>query len=567
MLSTLPQTVQEFMTWTWDQIAPHFDDLEHRPLTTDTLASWLADWSHLAKLVGESYARHYVATTQDTTDTAAEQRYHAFLEHIFPHCESGQQKLKEKLLASGLEPDEFAVPLRDMRAEADLFRAENLPLLTQERKIVSELNRTLGAQTIEWDGTERTLLEMEKLQIEPDRDLRERAWRAVSLRQLADRAQINELWVRFMNLRRTLAQNAGYDSYRAYRWRQLHRFDYTPADCDTFHRAIENVAVPAAQRIYARCQARLGVDSLRPWDLSVDPTGQPPLKPYDTVAELEEKGSAIFQQVDPQLGEYYATMRREGLLDLANRKGKGPGGYSIGFPVTQRPFIFMNAVGHYREVRTLMHEAGHAFHAFERFKLPYVQQQHSPMEFNEVASMAMELLSAPYWRADQGGYYSPEDYARARIQHLEKIVLFWPYMAVVDAFQHWVYEHHDQATDPDQCDAAWAELWDRFMVGIDFTGLEADKRNGWHRKRHIHRSPFYYVEYGLAQLGAVLVWRNALEDQAGAVADYLRALALGGTVTLPELYAAAGVRFAFDAGTLGEAVSLIEQTIEELETI
>ncbi len=566
MFSSLPQTVHSFMTWTWDAIEPYFQDLATRPLTASTVDEWLADWSRLSELIDETYGRLYVATTQDTTDEAAEQRYHAFLEHIYPHAQTADQQLKQKLLASGLKPDGFAIPLRNMLAEADLFREENLPLLTQERKVTSELNRLFGTQTVEWDGDERTLLQMEKVFTDPDRDVRERAWRLVSQRQISDRDAVNGLWVQYMNLRRQIAQNAGYDSYRDYRWRQLLRFDYTPEDCVTFHEAIEATAVPAAARMYERRRAQLGLDTLRPWDLDVDPTGQPALHPYDTVDELEQKGSVIFRQVDPQLGDYYDIMRREQLLDLANRKGKGPGAYSTGFETSKRPFIFMNAVGHNAEVRTLLHESGHAFHAFETFKLPFYHQRYTPMEFNEVASMAMELLAAPYLQASDGGFYTPDDYRRARIQHLEKIVRFWPYMAVVDAFQHWVYENHDAVSNPENCDAKWAELWDQFMIGIDFSGLEPDKRNGWHRKRHIHRTPFYYVEYGLAQLGAVLVWRNALHDQAGAVANYRRALGLGGTVTLPELYETAGVRFAFDAATLGEAIDLIEQTLNELYT-
>jgi len=564
MFSTLPDTPQDFMQWTWTDIEPYFQDLAARPLTASNVTAWLADWSRLNELIDETYARLYVATTQDTTDEAAEQRYHAFLEHIYPHAQTADQELKQRLLASGLKPNGFAIPLRNMRTEADLFRQENLPLLTQERKVTSELNRILGTQTVEWQGEERTLLQMEKVYTDPGRDVRERAWRMVSQRQLSDRDAVNELWGRYMDLRRQIAHNAGFDNYRDYRWRQLLRFDYTPDDCRTFHQAIEDVVVPAAARIYERRRAQLGVDTLPPWDLDVDPTGQPALHPYDTVAELEQKGSAIFRHVDPQLGDYYDTMRREGLLDLENRKGKGPGAYSTGFEVTKRPFIFMNAVGHNTEVRTLLHESGHAFHAFEAFKLPLYHQRFTPMEFNEVASMAMELLAAPYLQASDGGFYAPDDYRRARIQHLEKIVRFWPYMAVVDAFQHWVYENHEAASNPENCDARWADLWDRFMIGIDYGGLEPDKRNGWHRKRHIHRTPFYYIEYGLAQLGAVLVWRNALHDQPQAVADYRRALALGGTVTLPVLYETAGVRFAFDAATLGEAIDLIENTLDAL---
>jgi oligoendopeptidase F len=283
--------------------------------------------------------------------------------------------------------------------------------------------------------------------------------------------------------------------------------------------------------------------------------------------ELNEKTQAVFDQVDPYLGAYFKTMRDEGLLDLDNRKGKAPGGYCTYYAVAKRPFIFMNSVGLHDDVQTLLHEGGHAFHAFEGSNLPYNHQEEVPMEFAEVASMGMELLAAPYLTADKGGFYSAKDAARARIEHLEGIIKFWPYMAVVDAFQHWVYANIEDAHDPDQCDAKWAELWDRFMKGIDFTGLEDIKETGWHRKLHIYQVPFYYIEYGLAQLGAVQLFGNALKDQARAVSDYRRALALGGTVSLPELFTTAGVKFAFDAETLGTAVALLESTLEELAAV
>ncbi len=257
-------------------------------------------------------------------------------------------------------------------------------------------------------------------------------------------------------------------------------------------------------------------------------------------------------------------MRAEGLLDLDNRKGKAPGGYCTDFPVARRPFIFANSVGVHEDVQTLLHEGGHAFHVFECSHLPYQQQLVVPLEFAEVASMSMEMLAAPYLETEQGGFYSAEEAARARIEYLERSLLFWPYMAVVDAFQHWVYEKPAAASDAAQCDAQWNALWDRFIPDIDWSGLEEEKITGWHRKLHIHQSPFYYIEYGLAQLGAVQVWRNALSDQAGAVAAYRRALALGGTRPLPQLFETAGARFAFDAETLSQAVTLMERVISEL---
>jgi oligoendopeptidase F len=452
-----------------------------------------------------------------------------------------------------------------MRADAELFREANLPLLARQMKLSNEYDRIAGAQTVEWQGKNRTVDEMRAVLLDPDREVRERAWRLTIGRQLADRTAINELWRQLLDLRIQIAANTGMKDFRAYRWQELHRFDYTPEDNLEFLDAIESVAVPAATRLYERRRARLGVESLRPWDKFLDPDNRAPLRPYQTIDELEAKTSAIFHRVDPQLGGYFEIMRREGLLDLENRVGKAPGGYCTEFPVERRPFIFTNAVGTHEDVQTLLHEGGHSFHVFESAHLPYFQQLATPMEFAEVASMGMELLAAPFLTQSEGGFYSQADAARARVENLEASLLFWPYMAVVDAFQHWVYEHTTDARDTDRCDTVWGELWDRYMPGEDWSGLEDEKITGWQRKLHITQSPLYYVEYGLALLGSVLIWRNARRDYPAAVAAYRRALSQGGTASLPELFSAAGVRFAFDAETLREAVEVIETEIERLE--
>lgn len=567
MPTPLPHSTAELLNWSWPNIEPHFQELAARPLTSGASAEWLADWSRLSECLSEMYARLYVATTVNTTDDSAQQGFNAFLDNIFPPSQSAEQVLKEKLLASALEPEGFAIPLRNMRAEAELFQEANLPLLADEQKIGNDYDKVIGTQTIVWDGQETTLSQLQPVFQDPDRARREHAWRLSMERRLADRAALNALWAQALRMRLNIAENAGFGrDYRAYRWRQQLRFDYSPEDSKSFQRAIEAVVVPAAARCYERRRQRLGLETLRPWDLNVDTSGQPPLRPYTTITELNEKTSAIFHQVDPQLGAYFDTLRREGLLDLDNRKGKAPGGYCTGYYAIKRPFIFMNAVGLHDDVQTLLHEGGHAFHVFETASLPYFHQQQVGLEFAEVASMGMELLAAPYLSAAQGGFYSEAEAARARAEHLEGLILFWPYMAVVDAFQHWVYENPEAALNGDECDAHWAALWRRFMPGVDWSGLEQEMRTGWHRKAHIHQLPFYYIEYGLAQLGAVQVWRNALSNQAEAVAHYRRALTLGGTAPLPQLYAAAGARFAFDAGTLREAVTLIENTLVELES-
>ncbi len=566
MFAQLPKDVQDFKTWEWSRIEPYYKDLEARELNDANAIDWLNDWARIDDLVEESISRLYVAMSIDTTDEAAVQAYHAYLEHIIPPVQSAAQKLKEKLLASGLQPAGFEIPLRNMRTEAELFREENLELQTEEGKLGTEYDQIIGAQTVEWEGQERTLAQLKPVYQDTDRARREAAWRAADTRQLQDREKLNELWGRFLTLRRQMATNADMPDFRAYRWREFKRFDYTPEDCLNFHRAIEEVVVPAATRLYERRRRRLGVETLRPWDLNVDPENRDPLRPFADTETLEATTLQMFERVDPQLGKYFETMRQEGLLDLANRKGKAPGGYCTTFNVVKRPFIFMNAVGIHDDVQTLLHEGGHAFHAFEEATLPEYQQVDVPIEFAEVASMSMELLAAPYFTVDEGGFYaSQEEAARVRVEHLESIILFWPYMAVVDAFQHWVYTHAEEAMNPANCDRVWAEQWDRFMPGIDYSGLEDAKATGWHRKLHIFQIPFYYVEYGLAQLGAVQVWRNSLSDQAQAVRDYRSALALGGTKPLPQLFSRAGASFAWDANILQQCISLIESTIEQLD--
>ena len=567
MFTTLTHNPQEFITWAWLQFEPYYNDLTARSLTAETVAAWLADWSRIGRTVKETYARLDVAATLNTADAEAERRYLTFLSEVYPRVEEAEQKLKIKLLDSRLEPADFEMPLRNLRAEADLFRAANLPLQIEHHKLGSQYDKIVGVQTIQWAGQETTLTQLRPIYQQPDRSVRERAWRLAADRWLTDRQSINSLWSKMIDVRCQLAKNADEPDYRAFRWRELLRFDYTPEDCVKFQRAIEEVVVPAATRIYDKARQRLGADTLRPWDLDLDlyPVSFPALQPFRDEDELIAKTSAIFQRVDPQLAGYYDTMRHEGLLDLANRKGKAPGDYCTEFPISQRPFIFMNAVGVRDDVRTMLHESGHAFHVFETNHLPYVQQLQIGMEFAEVASMSMELLAAPYLSVRDGGFYSEAEAARDRIDHLERIILFWPYMAVVDAFQHWA-NTAPEGRDPDRCDQKWAELWRRFMPGVDWSDLDAALMTGWHRKQHIHRSPFYYVEYGMAQLGAVQVWRNALSDQAGAVARYRQALSLGGTVPLPDLYAAAGAKFAFDAAMLRDAVSLIETTIAKLES-
>ncbi len=563
MFDNLPTQAQAAFDWTWDDYAPYFDDLQQRDLNEDTLEPWLADWSKLTSILYEVGSRLYVATTVDTKDKTSRDLFFAFLENISEASEEAGTTLSRKLLESGLQPQNFDVQLRMMRAQVEQFREENLPLQTQLEKLGKTYDEISGAQTVEWEGEQKTLVQMGVIQLDSDRDKREAAWRAATTRGLQDREQLNDLWIEMLKLRLEIARNADKDDFRDYQWIQHGRFDYTPDDVHEFLDAIEQVVVPAQLRLQERRKQALGLDALRPWDLAVDPISPQPLKPFDDVSDLIAGGRRIFEQIDPDLAGYYATMQDDQLLDLDNRPNKAPGGYCTNFAVAKRPFIFMNAVGVHRNVQTLLHECGHAFHNFESYALPYIYQRMAPTEFAEVASMAMELLAQPYLEADHGGYYSDFDANRARIEKLSSIIEFYPYMAVVVAFQHWVYTHPNDAIDPANCDAQWNDLWDKYMPGVDWTGLEDVKVTGWHRKLHIFLLPFYYIEYGLAQLGAMQVWRNAMTDPAGALKQYRGALALGGTRKLPDLFEAAGAKLAFDAVTLGDSIALVEQTLDQ----
>jgi oligoendopeptidase F len=562
MFTALPQTAHSFFTWTWPQIEAYYDDLENRPLTEDTLDDWMRDWGQLGKLVDEGYWRLWVATTLDTTDAEADRRFLDFLTTIQEPAQIAEQRLRRKLLASGLTPHNYDAPLRNIQAEADLFREANLPLLTEEQRLGNEYDRLRGAQTVSWEGEEATLVALSAVVAgHPDRAWRERAWRLSMERFLADREAFNHLWAELIGLRQRIADNANLPNYRAFRWQQMLRLDYTPEDCETFHDSVEEVVVPAVERLNARRCRLMGIDRVRPWDVECDPLGRPPLRPFQTVDELETKAEALFYRLDTGLGDQFALLRHEGLLDLDNRPGKMPSSYCATFAVQRRPFVFMNVVGLAEDVTTLLHECGHAFHTFGSVEHYHHDQLRIGTEFHEVASVTMELLGLPYLDA----FYTPQEAARARADHLEMMLRFWPYIAVVDAFQHWAHTHADEARDPAACDAQWAALWRRFMPGEDWSGFEDALVTGWHRKLHIFRAPFYYIDYGLAQLGAAQIWEAAQTDPAGALARYKAALELGGTARLPDLFTAAGAQLAFDAPTLRRAVDGMMRAIQESE--
>jgi oligoendopeptidase F len=461
-----PSSIDQVNASRWETFEPYYDELLERVVTPDTLQSWLTDWSQLDSLAQESGTMIYIQKSLDTSDEEKERAFIDFVSNVQPLVSRADQKLKERLLAMELSPNGPAnmnIMLRNMRNQADLFRDKNVPIQTELAKLGNEYNKITGGMIADWDGEKKNLSQLNVFLEVKDRRVRERAWKAMLKLWLAQRVTLNQLYSDMLELRQRLAENAGIESFREYAFRDYDRFDYTIDDCINFHRAIEQAVVPAAGRIYAKKRRRLGVSQLRPWDVDVDTTGANSLQPYAGQDELVQGGLNIIQEVDSVLALYFAIMAEENLLDLDTRGGKALGGYCATLPLRKRPFIFMNGAGTHDDVQTLLHELGHAFHVFETASLPFIWQQNPPMEFAEVASMGMELLSAPYLSQNYGGFYSQRDAARARIEHLEGILLFLPYMAIVDAFQHWVYTNPALAGNSANCDDKWGELWARFI--------------------------------------------------------------------------------------------------------
>ena len=560
-------TPDQFTNATWDEIAPLYEALAARPLEpgdTAAIEAWLDDWNALDVALSEAASLANVAASCDTADPAKEEAYLRFTSEIAPKRNEQVVRLANTLLDTGYTRDDLATTLRRFRTDRELFREESIPLEQELSKLNARYNRLTGGMTVEWKGDEIPLPRLNPFMLDPDRDVRERAFRLQFQPYIAHRDELADIFDEQLALRQQVAKNAGYETYRDYIFPAKHRYDYTPEDCFSFHRAVEQTFVPAiGRRLEARRQ-QMGLDTLRPWDTGVDPEGRPPLRPYADIEELNATAQNIFTKVDPLLGEQFGIMRAEGLLDLDSRKGKRPGGFCTSFPYRKRPFIFMNASGTGGDVRTLLHEAGHAFHGFASADLPFVYQRMYGSEMAEVASMSMELLASPYLRKEDGGYYDTADYARARIEHLDGVLGIFAWVATVDAFQQWLYTD-PAAADRDARDAKWLETWARFDPGVDWDGLTPERTARWHKQLHIFLYPFYYIEYAIAQLGALQVWRNALQDQEKAVADYRAALALGGSRPLPDLFGRAGARLIFDAEGMAELVALIEGQIAELD--
>ena len=561
----------------WDAISPLVDSLLARVVTTKAdLERWVLDRSELEAACAEAKADIYITMTCDTEDKHAQAAYSAYIENVSPKLSPAFFALDKKYVdlrtKHELDGARYAVFDRSVKADVEIFRDENVPLETELAQLGQRFEQVAGAMSVTFDGQERTLPQMAKYQELPDRAVREGAWRAVADRRFKDVDAMNEIFDQMIVLRDNVARNSDFKDYVGYAFKSMHRFDYTVKDCEMFHAGVEAAVVPLVRALEKERATELKVDSLRPWDLGVDPKGRGPLKPFVGGAELMSKSVAACEKLDPRLGAMLRQMgdgsesrgsKSGACLDLDSRKGKAPGGYQYMRDRTRRPFIFMNAAGLHKDVETMVHEAGHAFHSMLCENEPLLAYRHSPIEFAEVASMSMELLTMKHWGGSDGFYPSQDDFRRSQREQLKRSVLLLPWIATIDAFQQWIYSNprHTRA----QREAIWLSLDARFGGTASWDGIEKYKPNIWQRQLHLFTHPFYYIEYGIAQLGALQLWLTSLEQgESAAVEKYMAGLRLGGSKPLPELFKASGLTFDFGPEMLKRLADRVQGQLDSL---
>ena len=548
-----------------DKVVRLYQKLNDRDISSaQDLEAFLLDRSELDGVFDQQKSILYIGMTCQTDDSSRAEAYRKFIETVMPAVEPLTDQLDRKYLDANrqfpLDAKRYEVYSRAVHADVELFRQQNVPLRTQEKLLSQEYQKICAAMTVSFQGKEYTLPQMRKFLEKPDRSLRQSAWQACAARRLKDANRMEEVFDKMLSLRRQIAANADCDNYRDYIFRAYHRFDYTAADCKDYHRAVENLVVPLLREILAHRAQQMNLSKLRPWDLEVDSKGQPPLEPFDRVDRFISGISEVFDRIDPQLSGQFGEMIRLGLLDLDSRKGKAPGGYQVTLNEARKPFIFMNAVGINSDLRTLLHEAGHAFHALACADDPLLAYRHSPIEFCEVASMSMELLAGPHLSV----FYNQQQARRSGRDQLEGIIQVLAWIATIDAFQHWLYENPDH-TGQDRC-RAWRKIHNTFGGQlVDWSGLEQQHEYLWHKQLHIFQYPFYYIEYAIAQLGALGLWQQSRKDKCAALANYRKALALGGSKSLPELFLAAGLKFDFSENAIAPLIDAVAEQWAKLK--
>tara|TARA_Y100001934_G_C12344147_1_gene771860 strand:+ start:754 stop:2436 length:1683 start_codon:yes stop_codon:yes gene_type:complete len=547
----------------WDELQPIYQEfLDREIVSAEALESWLLELGRFDAYVGETGSMLYVNMTCDTENEEVKQAYLDFVEQVQPELAKVgdllNRKLAESPYADELDSVEYNVLLRDTRMGIALFREENIALGTELTKLGQRYNEICGAMTVQFDGEERTMQQMGKYLQVNDREVRESAYRAVGERRFQDAEEIDELYDKMIALRHQVAKNAGYENFRDYTFDSKRRFDYTPADCEAFQTAIEEICVPLMREIDGERRDALGLKELRMWDMGHDVQGRNPLQPFTEVEEMVAGTSRMFHRLSPELGEFFDSLRDGTSLDLESRKGKAPGGYQLQRDHSRKPFIFMNATGLQRDLETMVHEAGHAFHSIYADEIPLVDYRSAPIEFCEVAAMSMELLTHDF--LDE--FYSSDDANRAVREHLEGIVSILAWIATIDAFQHWIYTNPRHSKE--ERHQQWLDLGDRFGSNLDWTGFEEWRKVGWQRQLHLFSYPFYYIEYGIAQLGALQLWLQYRKNPQTALDNYAKSMRLGGSRPLPELFQAGEMSFDLGNSTVQGPIDAVRAQLDEL---
>ncbi|MBK6827029.1 MAG: M3 family oligoendopeptidase [Chitinophagaceae bacterium] len=555
----------DFTISNWETLEPYFKNLEEREINSlPALEEWLKEASELEAAISEDVCWRQIRMTCDTENKALEESFNFFMMEIQPRIQPYSDRLNRKLvdhpLSGQLDREKYFTYLRNVRKNIDLFRESNIPLQAELNVMQQQFGVISGKMTVTVNGQEYTLQQAAKFLEDPDRSLREEVYHQINQRRLQDKEELNTLFSDLLQKRHQVAVNTGFSNYRDFRFTELGRFDYSKEDCYQFHEAVKLHVMPLVNQLYELKKKKLGLDTLRPWDVEAEPAGILPLRPFSNSEELTQKTIDCFNQLKPFFGDCLRKMKEMGHLDLESRKGKAPGGYNCPLAESGAPFIFMNAAGTLDDVTTMVHEGGHAIHSFLAHELELTGFKEYPTEIAEVASMSMELFSMDHWTVF---FNTTEELKRAKEQQLERVITIFPWIATIDKFQHWVYENPSHSLE--ERAATWVKILDEFTSPvIDISGLENYRLFGWQRQLHLFEVPFYYIEYGIAQLGAIGLWKQYKLDPEMALQHYISALELGGTRTLPELFKAAGLQFDFSPAAIRELMQFVK---EELDTL
>lgn len=550
----------------WNGLEPFFKELIDRAITNKAeLEGWMADLSELEAVVSEDACWRQIKMTCDTTDKSLEEAFTYFCMEIQPKLQHYADALNKKLVncpfTADLDQAAYHTYLRSVKKSIELFREENIPILAELSVLQQQYGTIAGKMTVEVEGKEYTLQQAAKFLENSDRKVREAVYYKIQERRKQDEQPMHDLYSSLIAKRHQIAINAGFENYRDYKFKELGRFDYTKEDCFQFHDAVKQYVLPLVNEIYNRKIQKLALDTLKPWDTEAEPAGIAPLKPFTTGEELYEKTVKCFDQLNPFFADCLRKMKEMNHFDLESRKGKAPGGYNCPLAESGAPFIFMNAAGQMSDVTTMVHEGGHAVHSFLAHPLKLSAFKEYPMEIAEVASMAMELFSMDHWQAF---FENEADLKRAKEHQLERTITIFPWIAIIDQFQHWVYEHPQHTVE--ERTSEWMRILNEFSTSsIDYTGLDEFRKIGWQRQLHLFEVPFYYIEYGIAQLGAIGLWMQYKQNPNNALENYMNALSLGGTKTLPELYRAAGLEFNLTPAYIKTLMEFVKTEMDQLK--